>query len=234
MLARVRSILRSRLETAYAVAWKFGYRLAARKGTHRAIFTRIHDLREWGTGESLSGPGSTRARGEELQEALVALFERYSIATLLDAPCGDFNWMQFVLPATLESYVGVDVVDELIARNDALHAAPSRSFLCRDLTRDSLPRADLVLCRDAFIHFSYADIEAALSNFKRSGSTLLLTTSFAGLARNEDTRTGGWRPLNLEAEPFNFPPPLESIADTPHTGPSLGKSLCLWKLAEIP
>jgi hypothetical protein len=140
---------------------------------------------------------------------------------------GDFNWMCDAT-STLASYTGVDIVEDLIAGNNARHGDARHRFLCRDLTRDPLPKADLILCRDALVHFSFADIGSALANFRRSESEFLLTTSFIDLARNEDIRTGGWRPLNFQEAPFRSPELLAIIDDIPAGNVAPGKRLCLW------
>jgi hypothetical protein len=200
---------------------------------HRRLFTNIFRRNVRGGEESVSGPGSTRARGDSFSADIVELLGKLEARTLLDAPCGDFNWMDRVADR-VESYVGVDVVEELIARNRQRHAG--RSFLCADLTRDALPRADVILCRDALVHFSFADIRAALRNFRRSGSRYLLTTTFVAHERNDDIWTGGFRMLNLEREPFRFPPPLALIDERRLllNGSDSGKRLGLWDLGGPP
>jgi hypothetical protein len=40
----------------------------------------------------------------------------FSAKTLLDAGCGDFNWMRHV-NLKLDQYIGIDVVPELICEN---------------------------------------------------------------------------------------------------------------------
>jgi hypothetical protein len=232
-LDRIRSIRKlSFVEAVYGIAWKLGARFAAPKAAHRAIFQGIYATNAWGSSESRSGPGSTRARGAELRLALLDLLARHSVATLLDAPCGDFNWIGDATSG-LTSYLGVDIVQELVSENNARYGDERHQFLCCDLTRDPLPKADLILCRDALVHFSFADVWSALANFKRSGSEFLLTTSFIDLARNDDVRTGGWRPLNLQAEPFRFPEPLAVIEDIPRGNVAPDKRLCLWKVASL-
>jgi SAM-dependent methyltransferase len=202
--------------------------------SHKDIFSNIYRDKSWGGDESASGPGSTRARAETFVPDVIALLKSLNIRTLLDAPCGDFNWAGAVADA-VESYVGVDVVPELIAANAQSAGggagAPLR-FLCADLTRDPLPRADLILCRDCLVHFSFADIRAALRNFRRSGATWLLTTTFIDPnRRNENIRSGGWRPLNLEQPPFRFPPPVALIDERcEHSGGVCrDKRLGLWR-----
>jgi hypothetical protein len=203
--------------------------------SHRAIFSAIYRERSWGGEESASGPGSTQARAEAFAHDVIALLKRLDIRTLLDAPCGDFNWASPVA-AAVASYVGADVVPELIAANvqraGGGAAAPPR-FLCADLTCDRLPPADLILCRDCLVHFSFADIRAALRNFDRGGPAWLLTTTFIDPdRRNEDIRTGGWRPLNLELPPFRFPPPSALIDEhcEINAGMYRDKRLGLWRI----
>ena len=154
--------------------------------------------------------------------------------SLLDAGCGDFNWMKEVqLP--IERYFGVDVVPELIAKNQTNYKAPGRLFIHRDIARDDLPRSDLILCRDCLVHFSYEDALAALQNFKRSKAPYLLTTTFVNFPENADIQTGGWRQLNLERAPFNFPSPQRMIDEKCwHTGGIYSdKRLALWRLEQI-
>src|SRR5439155_6154197 len=113
---------------------------------------------------------------------------------ILDAPCGDFFWMNKV-ELGVENYVGGDIVKELIEVNEVNHGGQNRRFIVLDLIRDRPPRADLVLCRDALVHFSFRDIDRAIQNLKESGSTFLLTTTFTNVTKSVDILTGDWRPL---------------------------------------
>ena len=56
------------------------------------------------------------------------------------------------------------------------------------------------------------------------------------LDRNEDIETGGWRPINLEREPFRLPPPIAYVDELcQHTnGIYADKRLGVWRLQEIP
>jgi hypothetical protein len=201
----------------------------------QATFTGIYTANAWGDAESVSGPGSTRARGSDFQEDLVALLQGRNIRSIVDAPCGDFNWMRAVLAGLDVDYTGIDIVEELIARNAREHAGVNRRFVHADMTRDDLPAADLLICRDGLVHLSFADAKAAIRNFRRSGSRYLLATTFVGRARNADVPTGGWRVLNLEAAPFRFPPPLALVDERcTHTGGIYrDKRLALWDLAAL-
>ena len=201
----------------------------------RATFTRIFTENAWQDAESVSGPGSTQARGADFRDALVALIDAYGIRSIVDAPCGDFNWMREALAGRDIHYTGADIVEPLIADNARRYDAPNRRFVCLDMTRDTLPAADLILCRDGLVHLSFADAHAAVRNFRRSGSRYLLATTFVDRARNEDMATGGWRALNLQAAPFGFPAPLALVDErcTHQAGAYRDKHLGLWELSAI-
>jgi hypothetical protein len=199
------------------------------------VFLAIYRDNRWGSQESRSGPGSTSARAAAFLPDLVALLRTLDTRVLVDAPCGDFNWAG-VLADAVDRYIGVDVVGEIIARNQLRANSPSRLFLHRDVTRDPLPAADVILCRDCLVHFAFADIWRALRNFQQSGSRYLLTTTFAERDRNHDVTTGAWRPLNLERPPFCFPSPVAVVDERClHSGGSWrDKRLALWELASLP
>ena len=202
------------------------------KGSPEEVFSHYFHRNSWGDPESLSGPGSTTEYTANLRRELPALLARLGVRRLLDAPCGDFNWIGEVADA-VPHYVGVDVVPELVERVRAAHGSERRTFIRADLARDPLPRADVILCRDGLVHFSFGEIRAALRNFKRSGAEYLLATTFVDTARNVDIRTGGgWRDLNLQEPPFSFPPPLELIDErcTDYGGRYRSKRLGLWRL----
>jgi SAM-dependent methyltransferase len=202
---------------------------------HAAIFTRIYRENEWGSAESPSGPGSTLARAADFRDDLVALLRGLDTRVLLDVPCGDGNWIGPVADA-LPGYVGVDVVPALVEAARARNAAPGRSFVCADLTRDPLPAADVVLCRDCLVHFSFRDARAALANLRRGGAAWLVTTTFVDLPGNRDILTGGWRPLNLERPPFNLPPPRALVDErcTHSGGRYRDKRLGVWAMQDLP
>ena len=118
---------------------------------------------------------------------------------------------------------------ELVARNRRLYGGEGRTFVVLDVTKDRLPHADVILCRDCLIHLSFARIHAAVANFKRSGARHLLCTTHTTVRQNVDCPDGGWRSVNLQLPPFNFPPPLKLIVEDAE----LGKCLGVWRLDEL-
>ena len=200
-----------------------------------AVFDRIMAENYWSDPESASGSGSSLRQTDILRQQLPPLLARLQVRTLLDAPCGDFHWMQHVDLNGI-AYTGVDVVAALIERCQQTFGGPSRQFLCRNLVTDPLPRVDAILSRDCLSHLSYEHIFGALSNFRASGSTYVLATTYPSKQRNWDIVTGSWRPINLHLAPFNFPPAIEVLVEgsTEFDGDFADKSLSVWRLDALP
>jgi len=200
-------------------------------------FQRIFEDNAWGNSESVSGEGSNLARTAVVRAKLPGLLARHGVRSLLDAPCGDFYWMKEVELGDVE-YIGADIVPEIIERDIRWYAAPRRRFVVCDLVEDALPAADLILCRDCLVHLPDAEIRKAIENFRRSGATWLLTTTFTGDRKNHDIELGEWRAINFERPPYSFPSPVEVInEESDEVDEELGafpdKSLGLWRLAEL-
>jgi hypothetical protein len=201
---------------------------AWRRPSLKTVFSDIYRRNLWGDPESVSGRGSTVTRAATIISHLPPLLEELRAGTLLDAPCGDFNWMRHTKLGAVE-YIGADVVPELIARNRRLYGGEGRTFLVLDVTKSRLPGADVILCRDCLIHLSFSRIHAAVANFKRAGARYLICTTHTKVRENTDCPDGGWRSVNLQLPPFNFPPPLKLIVEDAE----MGKCLGVWRLDEL-
>jgi len=198
------------------------------------VFARIYRENIWGSAESRSGPGSTKARAADFLDDVVALLRRRQVRSVVDAGCGDFSWAG-VVADVVDRYIGVEVVPELVERHQREQLRPGARFMCADFSSADLPEADLILSRDSLVHLSFADIDRALANFERSGATYLLTTTFIERDRNDDIVTGDWRPLNLQAAPFHWPEPIDLVDERcTHTGGIYrDKRIGLWPLAQL-
>lgn len=198
------------------------------------VFTRIHDTNLWGSDDSVSGLGSEITATAHLREELPGLMTRLGAKTLLDLPCGDFEWMSRVeWPAGL-TYIGGDIVATLIRSHR--RRWPHYRFEVLDLCASTLPTVDVVLCRDCLVHLSEEQIRRAIANLKRSGSTWLLTTTFPGCEENLDIQTGDWRMLNFELEPWSWPKPERLLVEgcQESGGGYEDKSLGLWRIDSLP
>jgi hypothetical protein len=198
-------------------------------------FQRIHDSNLWGAVESTSGLGSELDATAVLRSELPRLLARLGATSLLDAPCGDAGWIN---AASLSvRYAGVDIVPALVEGLRARAAAGEigGDYHLADITRDPLPRCDAVLCRDCLVHLSFANIERAVANFRRSGAAWLIATTFPEWQTNRDCEDGDWRALNFERAPFSWGMPVETLNENcdEASGGWRDKSLGVWRLAEM-
>jgi hypothetical protein len=201
----------------------------------KRVFLDIYSTNSWGGVESRSGSGSSLEQTKTIREQLPTLCKKLGVESFLDLPCGDFYWMKHV-PLEVDEYIGADIIEQLIEHNRVLYTTKNRRFTVLDIMKDQLPATDLVFSRDCLVHFSFRDILRTIRNIKRSSSKYLLTTTFTALDENIDIATGGWRPLNLQLPPFNFPEPIVLINEncTEVDGRYPDKSLGLWEIASIP
>lgn len=186
-------------------------------GENSDVFADFFENSGWGSDESVSGPGSELKYTKILRSRLPNLVHDLGIKSILDAPCGDGNWIRQVDFRAPIKYLGSDIVPELIEVNSEKGAFRSKfvssNYSVMDITKDDLPDVDLWLCRDVLFHLPIEDAIAVLDNFRKSKIDFLLTTTFPFPKSNIDIGPGGFYPINLDIEPFNFPEPMLKIPD---------------------
>lgn len=194
----------------------------------QGIFTEIYNNNAWASDESRSGGGSEMARTAEIRTILPQFIEEFDIKRMLDAGCGDTNW----LPDLRCQYEGCEIVPDLVKYNQAKYAKHNNSskfkftFFQADLVRDAFHAYDLIVCRTVLFHLSLANISLALENFRRSGSSFLMATTHPAVEINRDIDDGNWRRVNLMKAPFNLPKPIELWVDGPGSDGYIG----VWNL----
>lgn len=127
------------------------------------VFTRIYSRNQWGgaEGEYCSGAGSAPQVTSTYVGFVREFIRTHSISSVADLGCGDFRvGAQIASPEI--SYVGVDVVDELIARNRDKFGSDRCRFEAADILSDPLPRADLCCVRQVLQHLSNREIAILL------------------------------------------------------------------------
>ncbi len=196
----------------------------------REVFTNVYRKNWWNNGESRSGWGSELRKTQTIRAALPSFVARNAIGSLLDAPCGDFHWMQHVRWPDGFRYIGGDIVGDLIADNQ--RAYPGVTFIALDVLHDPLPDVEAWLARDLMIHFPDAAVWTALEQFRRSSITYLLATTYPNKAENRDIRFGQVRHLNLCAPPFVLPPPREILHED--DDPATGRVIGVWRREDVP
>lgn len=176
-------------------------------------FTEIFTYNFWGEKESVSGGGSTLEKTSKIIKELPEFLNKYNIKSMLDIPCGDFNWMRYCINENID-YIGGDIVDKIVEDCKAKYEAKNIKFEVLDLTKDTLPKVDLIFCKDCLVHLSYEDALKAIENIKKSGCKYLMVTNYPQIEENKDIETGEWRRINLSKFPFCFP----DYVDTLETG----------------
>lgn len=202
--------------------FKAAFKIESRKDR----FSRFAHLNKWKNAESVSGPGSTLEYTANIRKELPGLFKKLKIKSMLDAPCGDFNWAKH-LERPGVTYLGGDIVPALIKRNNELFNDKTTSFQELDIVKEKLPEVDLWLCRDALPHFSEENIFETLAGFIKSDITYLLTSHYYECSVYSDIRTGSFRAVNWLLPPFEFPEPEVCIDDWIE-GFEV-RALCFWR-----
>lgn len=199
------------------------------------VFEKIYAKNYWASAESFSGRGSELSQTENIRNELPKIFTKYNCTSILDAPCGDFNWMREVVKKTNVKYCGGDIVEDLVETNNAKYNNENTKFIKLDICRDPLPAADIMICRDCLFHLSYSDIAAFMDNFVASNIPLMLVTSHkneSNIFKNKNIRTGDFRMIDLFSQPFGFPKDVLYRFDD-FNDPEPAREMCLFSRDQI-
>ena len=175
----------------------------------KKTFTNIYKINYWGDNESISGPGSNKKNTANLKKNIGKIIKKFKIKSIVDAPCGDFIWMKKIIVDQKIKYTGIDIVEELIKKNNNLYSNKKIKFQKLDITKDILPCSDLFICRDFLFHLSYIDINNFFKNLSKIKIKFFLTSSHSitkvnNFIKNKDIISGDFRKINLFTKPFNF------------------------------
>lgn len=138
--------------------------------------------------ESASGPGSSMLNTVVMRRFLSSVIQSYSIRTISDVGCGDWNWMKTVdfVGHGINYYTGYDISKDLVEMNAKSYGNQRVQFRQWNILTQVPGQADLVLVRDLLFHLSNAHILQALRMICKSGSRVLITTTFPLLHENSD------------------------------------------------
>jgi len=200
----------------------------------RSVFAEIYRHNGFGGSETVSGPGSSLASTAKLRAELPAILLSLGIKRIVDAPCGDMNWMRH-LDYPFEFFIGVDIVEDLIEGLGPQSSSDRYHFQVGDICQDILPVGDAIFCQDCLGHLPFSKISEATRLFKLSGARLLLATTFPE-RENSDVATGWWRPINLQAAPLLWPTPMTLSRENFYDpgDPWNEKSLGVWSVVSLP
>ena len=179
-------------------------------------FSYIYNNSYWKnhTNGSKSGSGSNFSSTKNIISELNKLIGEKNIKSILDIPCGDWNWMQ-KLNLKNVSYLGCDIVDDIIKENNKKFSSDKIKFETKDITFDKLPDSDLIIIRDLLVHLKDNEIIDFIKNIKKSKFKYIAMTSYDHTLQNtKGTIDDNWRPLNLTIPPFYLRQPDFKLDDS--------------------
>lgn len=213
------------------------YQSMLKMENYKKRFEKIYEQNLWDSKQSRSGGGSEIDSTENLRNNLPRIIQKYEIKSIVDAPCGDFNWMKLVLSKVDIQYIGLDIVENLVKENQKQFATNKINFEQADICCDPLPQCDLLIVRDCLFHLSFEDINRFLQNISRGKYKYLLITSNIVKENfiNRDIVTGDFRLIDLFRHPFEFSltSVLECIQDYPD-GFVLKREMVLLRKGDVP
>ena len=170
-----------------------------------ALFREIYEVDGWLGG---SGLGSVPDATVTYRRVLQRILDATDVSSVVDAGCGDWQISRLLDWSTV-SYLGVDVVPELVERNTAAYGGTNVRFRTVDLSRFELPRADLLVCKDVLQHWPLGWVSAFLARAAGRYRYALVTndvesTDCAPELLNSEIGLGLWRVLDVQRPPFGL------------------------------
>lgn len=181
--------------------------LIANESTER-VFTDIYKSKYWAGDSSKighSGIGSQQGTTETYRNFLQDFFKDYDIHSVVDVGCGDWKFSR-TMDWTGIDYVGYDIVKPLIKSNRRKYGRHNIHFVHGNAINMTLPKADLLICKDVLQHLPNEDVQKfipQLKNFKYC----LITNDVDPVTLTSDNPTiiaGEYRLLDLSQPPFSL------------------------------
>lgn len=194
-------------------------------------FNTIYEKDIWTHG---SGPGSTAEATVRTRKIITAVLGHIAEEkrkageteiTMLDAPCGDMQWMPLTWQESqarrngvVLNYHGADISTVVLEKDRAKlntgalfpaeldPKAVKVRFSQIDLSSDPIGKYDVIFMKDVLGHLHNNDIRKVLANVRNSGSKYLLTTTDPSFT-NADVDPGDFwwgRPVNVMGQPYNL------------------------------
>lgn len=185
------------------------------------IFTKYYLTNYWSGKQSRSGTGSDFDQTVNIRRELPKVFDKLKIESLVDIPCGDFNWFQD-MPMKFK-YIGLDIAEVIIDDNKIKY--PEVYWDVADITKDNLPKVDLIFTRDCLGHLADESVIKAVENIKRAKPKYFIATDWGVNRPPQYIFDGGWQPINMEHYLDKDFVLLEKIQEDVE-----GKMLGVWKL----
>jgi SAM-dependent methyltransferase len=145
-------------------------------------------------------------------EMVNSFIKENNIKRVIDLGCGDFA-VGSRLNVDGIQYVGIDIVDELVQRNQVVFGKDNISFESLDIISETLPAGDLCLIRQVFQHLSNVEILSVLNKLfqyrfviitEHYPAPSLMITPNIDKPHGGDTRIVDNSAVYLDHDPFNI------------------------------
>lgn len=176
-------------------------------------FTNIYNTGCWFNG---SGSGSHPRNTAIYRDFLSLYMKLHSIHRVVDIGCGDWQFFRLMDWSGVE-YLGVDVVDSVVAQNNRCFSSEHVRFELQDVLTWTIPPTDLVLVKDVLQHWPNELIRQFIGHLLMVPRVLITDTYVSDVSSihaphehtdrslNADIALGGMRPVDLARHPFDMP-----------------------------
>jgi len=173
----------------------------------RQVFSDIYKNNVWCGG---SGSGSDPKHAMPYLELLQKYFNDKRFGKIVDIGCGDWQLMARISIPRKTSYVGYDVVQEVIDANNRKFAKPNVQFIAiNSLKEIEDVKGDLLIVKDVLAHWPNAQVQYFLAKILPNYKYALITHDIVNTfdksnIRNRNIELGDYRPVDVREEPFNL------------------------------
>ena len=141
---------------------------------NKKIFTQIYLQKKWGSNDrsvklGTSGSGS---HDHTIVNPYIKLIhelsdtESFKGLVFVDLGCGDFSVGKSIHKIA-SKYIAVDIVKELIDKNNELYSNECVEFKCLDIVNDDLPDGDVCFIRQVLQHLSNEQIKRIIQKTEK-------------------------------------------------------------------
>ena len=188
--------------------------------SNKEIFSTIYKNKIWNLNsktEFNSGPGSHEDRVVIPYVNQIVKFLKNKNLIVIDLGCGDFNIGSKIFKHS-KSYMGIDVVEDLINHNKKKYFAKNLTFETLDAVYDNIPSGDCILIKEVFQHITNSEIEKILSKIMEY-KYIIITESEPLVPfkpnkdklRGPECRTDIVSGIIIDESPFNFKFKLKKV-----------------------
>lgn len=176
--------------------------------SNSAVFSSIYERGEWGVDEQKKGNSGTGSDPQNAKMYLAFLnnyLREHQIKSVVDLGCGDWRIGKEVCWDGIQ-YIGIDVVGSVIEQNSKEYASANISFVKADGSDYSLPKADLLICKDVLQHLPFKDIKNIIKQFSKFKHCIIVNDvdPITLTCSNINIPRGHYRPLDLTKPPFSL------------------------------